>query len=173
MLAVMIVGSTVHADPAVTLDWEQTAPALKLDPALGLDPALRTEIEGIGAQTVDVLDTRYALGSHARAAIHTSLWSNDRDVPAEGWTVDARVERDLGWNISLVLDASLAREIGGLDRADGTYATVSIALVRLFHLAHGRVAWISLGIEKSSWLGASPPQLPSGTIVGLRAGITF
>jgi hypothetical protein len=174
LLAVTIAGVTsVSADPAITLDWEPSAPALELDPTLGLDPVLRTELEGIGAETIDVLDTRYALGARTHAAIHTTLWSNDRDVAAEGWTVDARVSRDLGWNISLVLDASLARAIGGLERDNGTYASVSVALVRLFHLAHKRVAWISLGIEKSTWFGDASTRLPGGTVVGLHAGFTF
>ena len=172
-LGIVIASGQVYADPAVTLDWERPVPALELDPGLGLDPVARTDLEGIAAQTVDVVDRQVALGLHARAAIHTTLWSNDRDAQAEGWTVDARVARDLGWNISLVLDASVARVIGGLDRADGTYTSVSLGLVRLFHLAHKRQAWISLGVELSSWSGPASSRLPSGTMVGVRAGFTF
>ncbi len=162
----------VRADPTVTLYGEQVA-APELEPAFGLDAAQRTDLEGIGAQLVDVVHEQYALGPHMRATVQTTLWSNDRDVHAEGWTVDTRVARDLGRNLSLVLDASLAHAVGGLDRADGTYASVGIAVVRRFHLAHGRLAWISLGIAQTSWFGAAPSQLPGGWVGGLHAGTTF
>ena len=172
-LAVVIVGGgIVHADPTVTLYGEQV-PALELEPALGLDAAQRTDLEGIGARSVDVVHEHFALRPLVRATVQTTLWSNDRDAHAEGWTVETSVHRDLGRNLSLVLDASVSHAVGGLDRADGTYASVGIALVRRFHLAHGRLAWISLGVTQSSWFGGAPSQLPGGRVVGLHAGVTF
>ena len=166
----------VRADPAATLDRAQPAPApvLELDPSLALDSASRTALEGIGAERVDVDHAQYALGPRTSAETQTALWSNDRDVRAQGWTLDARVARDLGWNTSLVLEASLARAVGGLDRSDATYASVGLSLVHLFHLAHQRTAWISLGVAWTSWFdGGAAPQLPGGIVAGVRAGISF
>ena len=175
-LAVVTVGATgrgqARADPTVTLYAEQV-PARELEPALGLDAVQRTDLEGIGARSVEVVHEQSALGPLVRASVQTTLWSNDRDVHAEGWTVDTSVDRALGRNLSLVLGASLSHAVGGLDRADGTYASVGIALVRRFHLAHGRLAWISLDVAQSSWFGAAPSQLPGGRVAGLHVGITF
>jgi hypothetical protein len=53
------------------------------------------------------------------------------------------------------------------------YGTFGLALTRLFHWSHHRAAWISLGIDSSTWLGAASARLPAGTVVGLQVGTTF
>ena len=167
LLVWLVLPCLAHAEPAVTLEWEPTEPILQLD------PALRTEIEAIGADETVVDRSIYTLGPHARAQTQTTLWTNDRDVRANGWTVAARISRDLGWNLTLTIDAGLSRMLGGIDRDNGTYGSAGIAISRLFHWSHHRVAWISLGVDISSWFGTGAPRLPSAVTAGLHVGTTF
>jgi len=170
VVLVAVLAGSARADPADPADQAEANPG---EPALPLDPILRSEIEGFGARHSELSHPLYRLGPHARAEIQTSVWTNDRDVLARGWTVSARVSRELGWGITLTLDAGLYRMLGGIGREDGLYSTFGVALTRLFHWSHKRVAWISLSAEHEAWVGAESPRLPTGTVGWLRAGTTF
>jgi len=163
VLAIAVSGSA-RADPASQRDGE---------PALELDPSFRTAIEGIGATETEVNRGLWKLGPHARASTETSVWSNHSDAVAHGWTLSARISRELGWGLTLTLDGGLARRLGGIAGDDGTVGTVGVALTRLFHWSHKRVAWISVTAELSRWFGASRPAVPVGKVVGVQIGTTF
>jgi hypothetical protein len=167
VVLVAVLAGSARADPA---DQPEVNPD---EPALQLDPILRSEIEGFGARRSELSHPLYRLGPHARAQIQTSVWTNDRDVLARGWTVSARVSRELGWGITLTLDAGLYRMLGGIGREDGMYRTFGVALTRLFHWSHKRVAWISLSAEHDTWVGAGSSRIPTGTVGWLHAGTTF
>ncbi len=183
LLATLPARGAVADDPARTTlhahldDTADTAPLLELDPALRFDP-----VEGLGTDVVERHRASLALGPRARLSAEATVWSNaalaegDWDPQTQhGWTAGARYDVELAWGVRLEVDASLmklARQGNGMF-GDGMVAGYGAALTRYFHWSGGRVAWISLGVEHTEFLGDAVVGVPRGTTVGLRVGTTF
>lgn len=182
-LLVCVVAGSAHADD-LTLRWEREQPAA----TLALDPAFQTTL-GTLAETsallaaperpVQARRVGIDLGDHTHATFASSIWATDAElglgIGSPHWHASARFDHDFGHGLHLEVDASmmaLAGDFGGR-YGRGTAVGAGVALTKYFHWSHGRVAWISLGVELVSFLNGAPVGVPHGSVAGLRIGTTF
>jgi hypothetical protein len=66
----------------------------------------------------------------------------------------------------------LAPQMDGMF-GQGLVASFGAALTKYLRWGHGRIAWISLGLEHDEFVGDRVVGVPHGTTVGLRVGTTF
>ncbi|MEO6773320.1 MAG: hypothetical protein ABI467_09875 [Kofleriaceae bacterium] len=177
LLAVVLLGGAIaHADGIhATLGAQPDGPLLESDPALRFDP-----VEGLAVITAEVHANHFALGPRARVSVEGRVWSDGlpdqaSDLGHAGWTAAGRYDVELAWGIHLEVDASLMKLAPAMNGmfGNGTVASFGAALTRYLRWGHGRVAWISLGVEHTELVGDHAADLPHGTTVGLRVGTTF
>ncbi|HEY1817978.1 MAG TPA: hypothetical protein VGG74_36800 [Kofleriaceae bacterium] len=83
---------------------------------------------------------------------------SDTTSDTVGWHIESRLARKLGHGLELHMTGE----------ADATQANLDLSIAKVFQLADGNTAWISLGIAVRSWLDE-----PSEADVMVRAGFSF
>lgn len=169
--------ATAYADDAIhrRIDADTDDEPLQLDPSLRFAP-----LEGLATSTTDDHRSSFALGPRAHADVEGRVWSDGISVPGQepglaGWTAAGRYDVELAWGIHLEVDASLMKLAPAMNGmfGNGMVAGYGAALTKYLHWGHGRVAWISLGVEHTQLVGDHAVGIPAGTTVGLRVGTTF
>jgi hypothetical protein len=182
----VICGSSAAVAQPVSLHWNADDPH-----ALALDPVFQTELDPLAAFIGDAsrfespevnVESRQVgvdLGAHTHAGFSSSMWATNEElgfgVGVAHWHASGRLDHDFGHGIHLEVDASVMELAGELDGryGRGTVAGAGVALTKYFHWSHGRVAWISLGVDFVTFLRGDPTDAPHGTTAGLKIGTTF
>jgi hypothetical protein len=179
-LPALLCGGGARADddsPAVHAKLDRDGAELTLDPALRFDP-----VEGLATVTTDDQARRFELGPRAHLDVDGRIWRDgmatldgDPDAGHAGWTAAGRYDVELAWGVHLEVDASLMKLAPAMNGmfGNGMVAGYGAALTKYLHWGHGRVAWISLGVEHTQLVGDHAVGIPAGTTVGLRVGTTF
>jgi hypothetical protein len=184
-LLLICVASAASAGP-MSLHWDADEQSHPLE----LDPVFQTQLDPLGAfidaaqfdaPEVPVESHRIGidLGDHTHATFSSAIWATNEElglgIGVAHWHASGRLDHDFGHDFHLEVDASVMELAGELDGryGRGTVAGVGVALTKYFHWSHGRIAWISLGVEMLSFLNGDPVGVPHGTVAGLRIGTTF
>ena len=181
-LFVCVFAASARADD-LTLRWEteQLPSRLELDPVFQTTLAAFDETEALPnpERTVEAHRIGIDLGDHTHATFSSAIWATNEDlglgIGSPKWHASGRIDHDFGHDIHLEVDASmmdLAGDFGGR-YGRGTAAGAGIALTKYFHWSHGRVAWISLGVELVEFLNGAPVGVPHGATAGVHVGTTF
>ena len=183
LLLVCALASAARADD-LTLRWETEQPSTTLE----LDPVFRTTLAEFAAATttfdtvehpVEARAIGIDLGDRTHATFTSSIWATEAEhglgLGSARWHASGRLDHDFGHDIHLEVDASVMALAGDFygRYGRGTAVGAGVALTKYFHWSHGRVAWISLGVELVSFLNGAPVGVPHGSVVGLRIGTTF
>jgi hypothetical protein len=177
---VVLASGTATADDVTTgirlrepRTWEQQQESL-----LHLDYVPPARSEGPG--TITDRDTLILdLGSRVRIAAQGEWWKSS-DTPqllgpeiedtARGWRAVYELSFDLG---PFRVGGHLGR--GRVDGRfqHGSYNTEGVSVSRAFRLSRWMNAWVSLGVERQTWMGKPPPGEANSTTIGLTIGTTF
>lgn len=183
VLLICVLGGSAHADE-LTLRWETEQPPSTLE----LDPVFQTTLGTFDDTTVLLADPERTvearrigidLGDHTHATFSSAIWATNAElglgIGSPRWHASARLDHDFGHDLHLEVNASLMALAGDFDGryGRGTAAGAGVALTKYFHWSHGRVAWISLGVELVEFLNGAPVGVPHGATAGLHVGTTF
>ncbi|HEX7699179.1 MAG TPA: hypothetical protein VF403_00570 [Kofleriaceae bacterium] len=181
-LFVCVLAGAARADD-LTLRWETKQPpsTLELDPVFQTTLAHFDETEALPnpERTVEAHRIGIDLGDHTHATFSSAIWATNEDlglgIGSPKWHASGRIDHDFGHDIHLEVDASVMELAGDFDGryGRGTAIAGGIALTKYIHWSHGRVAWISLGVDLVGFLNGAPVGVPSGATVGVHVGTTF
>ncbi|MEO8843406.1 MAG: hypothetical protein ABI591_26460 [Kofleriaceae bacterium] len=181
-LLVCVVAASARADD-LTLRWEAEQPAstLELDPVFQTPLGMfdETAILSSPERPVEAHRIGIDLGDHTHATFSSAIWATNEDfglgIGSPKWHASGRLDHDFGHDIHLEVDTSIMELAGDFDGryGRGTAVGAGIALTKYVHWSHGRVAWISLGVELVGFLNGAPVDVPHGTTAGIRVGTTF
>jgi hypothetical protein len=180
-LLVCVLAGAARADD-VSLHWEsEQSVTLELDPVFQTTLSHFDETETLPNPERPIETHRIGvdLGDHTHATFSSVIWATNEDfglgINPPKWRASGHIDHDFGHDIHLEVDASVVELAGDFDGRYGRGTAIGggIALTKYIHWSHGRVAWISLGIDVVGFLNGAPVGVPQGTTVGLHVGTTF
>jgi hypothetical protein len=179
---VCVLAGAARADD-VTLHWEteQASVTLELDPVFQTTLSHFDETEALPNPERPIETHRIGidLGDHTHATLSSVIWATNEDlglgINPPKWRAAGHIDHDFGHDIHLEVDASVMELAGDFDGRYGRGTAIGggIALTKYIHWSHGRVAWISIGVDIVGFLNGAPVGVPQGTTAGLHVGTTF